>query len=91
MHQLDTSTVVMAIRVLFLGPAKDIAKTDSAVLDLRSGATVGEARHALTERFPRLSAGLTKMRLAVNQEFVADAVILRAGDELAVVPPVSGG
>jgi molybdopterin converting factor small subunit len=82
---------MMAIRVLFLGPAKDFAMVGSAALDLRSRATIGDAQRALAGRFPRLSEGLATMRIAVNQEFVADTVTLRAGDELAVVPPVSGG
>ena len=82
---------MIAITELFLGPARDFAKTDSAVLDLGAGTTVGDARRAVAERFPRLGKGLATMRIAVNQEFVADTEILRAGDELAVIPPVSGG
>ncbi len=82
---------MIAVRVLFLGPAKDFAKTDSSALDLREGATVNEARRELTKRFPQLGKGLATMRLAVNQEFVVDTEILRADDVLAVIPPVSGG
>ena len=83
--------LMISVTVLFLGPAKDLTRVESVALDLRLGATVGDARRALAERFPRLGGGLSKMRLALNQEFVVDTQVLRAGDELAVVPPVSGG
>ena len=82
---------MIAITVLFLGPAKDLTKAESASLEIGVGMTVGEARRAIAERFPRLGRGLDRMRLAVNEEFVAETRVLRAGDELAVVPPVSGG
>ena len=82
---------MISITALFLGPAKDVTKVESVALDLRMGATVGEARRTLAERFPRLGEGLSKMRLALNQEFVAETQVLHTGDELAVIPPVSGG
>ena len=82
---------MISITALFLGPAKDLTGVESVALDLRMGATVGEARRAIADRFPRLGGGLSKMRLALNQEFAAETRVLCAGDELAIIPPMSGG
>ncbi len=54
------------------------------------GATVGEAAAILSEKYPRLGSSLG-VRLAVNRTYVALDHVLADGDEVAVIPPVSGG
>ena len=44
-----------------------------------------------TTRHPALAALQAECRLAVNREFAADGRAFSAGDEIAVIPPVSGG
>jgi molybdopterin converting factor small subunit len=44
----------------------------------------------LTEAFPALSE-LAQLSIAVNGEYVIGAVVLNPGDEIAIIPPVSGG
>jgi len=79
------------VEVIFFGPARDFAKTDRVSLALNAGATVGDLRPALSERFPDLRGALPTSRFAVNEEFAADDAPLAAGDEVAMIPPVSGG
>lgn len=81
----------MNLHVLFLGPARDFAGTDRAPLSLGDGATVAEARAALKAAYPNLGPALPTIRFAVNQSFAADGAALADGDELALIPPVSGG
>ncbi len=77
--------------MLFLGPSGDFAGTDSAALELADEATISNLREVLLERFAGLRGGLDTMRLAVNEEFATDVTILRDNDEVALIPPVSGG
>ena len=80
-----------SINVLFLGPARDLAGCETASIDLPDGATVLELRSVLVDRHPRLQVGMKSIRFAVNEEFANDATVLQAGDEVALIPPVSGG
>ncbi len=81
----------MEIDVLFLGPARDLAGAETALLDVLDGTTAASIRAAIVAKFPRIKAALPTMRIAVNQSFVSDEYKLRTGDEVALIPPVSGG
>ena len=81
----------ISIQVLFLGPARDFARSESDHVDLEGGSTVAELRALLAQRYPKLAPALSTARLAVNEEFVRDDRVLLPGDVAAVIPPVSGG
>lgn len=70
---------------LFAG-LRERAGRDELELDLPEGARVGDALAAVQHLAPGVS-----LVLAVNREYADADVVLHAGDELAVVPPVSGG
>lgn len=60
-------------------------------LELPEGASVSQLQALLSERYPDVAA-LAVSRLAVNRSYVADPTqVLAAGDEIALIPPVSGG
>jgi molybdopterin converting factor subunit 1 len=75
---------------LFAAP-KQIAGCDVARLELPSQATVADLRIALVREFPRLSPMSQQLRFAVNAEYANDETRLSEQDELACIPPVSGG
>jgi molybdopterin converting factor subunit 1 len=81
----------MQIRVLFFGMLKDLMGRDNDYLDLPEGATVGEVLRRYTATIPRLKDLLPSIALSVNQEYVGPEVKLKANDEVALLPPVSGG
>ena len=62
-------------------------------LDEIAGRTVGDLRRALAEQHPRLAADLLspRVRACVNDAMVGEDFAIRAGDEVALLPPVSGG
>jgi molybdopterin converting factor subunit 1 len=60
-------------------------------LELPEGARVGAALDRLRDEYPALERGLDQARVAVNYDYVGPDFQLRPGDELAVIPPVSGG
>jgi molybdopterin synthase catalytic subunit len=78
------------ITIKFFGPAKELAGTDATSLDVPSAFTVGAVAGRLVEMYPRLGKAMG-IRLAVNRSYVALDHALKEGDEIAVIPPVSGG
>ncbi|MCH8147629.1 MAG: MoaD/ThiS family protein, partial [Planctomycetes bacterium] len=68
-----------------------MAGVESTALTLADKAGLDELRGELTARFPKIAAALPTVRFAVNQEFVGGDLALKDGDEVAVIPPVSGG
>jgi sulfur-carrier protein len=54
------------------------------------GQTVAALRQALAQRFPELE-GLNSLYIAVNNDYAAEDRVLLATDEIALIPPVSGG
>ncbi len=78
------------VTVFFFGPAKDLVGAESVRLDISNAETVGMLAGRLAESYPRLGRTLGA-RLAVNRAYVALDHVLADGDEVAVIPPVSGG
>src|SRR5438270_9346541 len=81
----------MQVRVLFFGVLKDLAGRSSDVLSLPDQAL---ARDVLTHYEQRLSTAkgmLGSIAISVNQEYARPEHKLSAGDEVALLPPVSGG
>lgn len=60
-------------------------------LSLPDGATVADARAWLVRTSPAAADLLARCAIAVNHEYATDDRVLSPGDELAVIPPVSGG
>jgi len=81
----------MKITVRYFAGHRDITGNAEEQLDLESGATVGAVWELLVERHPRLGGYSGRLLYAVNQEFATLATELHDGDELAFIPPVSGG
>lgn len=70
---------------------RERAGTGEIVREYREGATVGEIWRGLLEEFPALGGHLDGVGFAVNQEYVKEDYRPRGGDEVAFIPPVSGG
>lgn len=56
-----------------------------------SGGTVADARRLVAERHPPAATLLARSAFAVGSRYVADDALLAAGDDAAIIPPVSGG
>lgn len=81
----------ITIVVRYFAAHRDITGCSSETLTLDSGATVGALWEMLTERYPRLAGYSGRLLFAVNQEFASPDHALHDGDEVAFIPPVSGG
>lgn len=80
----------MLIHILAFGIAKDILNQQKLVVELDANRTVGDLRKNLLETHAGFSK-LGSLRFAVNEEYVEDAFALTEGDEVILIPPVSGG
>ena len=80
----------MTVNILAFGIAKDIFGGSSISLELPKSATAVDLKTALEDRYPRLKQ-LASYLLAVNNEYADDELLLTTTDEIAIIPPVSGG
>jgi molybdopterin synthase catalytic subunit len=83
----------MVLQVRLFAVLRERAGRSSLEIELAEGATVGEALRALAARNGPLGEALEAMPvvMAVNRSYVDEETTLAAGDELALIPPVSGG
>jgi molybdopterin synthase catalytic subunit/molybdopterin converting factor small subunit len=83
----------MQVRILPFGILKDWFGSSPAILELHEGATVAELLQRLAaDRSARpIAASLRGIAVSVNAEYAQPAHILREGDEVGLLPPVSGG
>jgi molybdopterin converting factor subunit 1 len=85
--------VAGGVKVLLFGAAAEraggIRQTEVAVVE--EGTTIGELWDALTELYPGLEPMRDTLAFAVNGEYARMEETVFAGDEVAVLPPVSGG
>ncbi len=81
----------MNINILGFGIAREIFGARQVSLSIVEGATVGDVKIILEKEYPRLGQLATYM-VAVNNEYASNTKpILKATDEIAIIPPVSGG
>jgi molybdopterin synthase catalytic subunit len=81
----------MRVQVLFFGMLKDIFGKSAATIELPDGATVRNVLERCESEFPDIKASLPSLALAVNQQYAGPDTKLNSGDEIALLPPVSGG
>jgi molybdopterin converting factor subunit 1 len=81
----------MRITVLFFALIRERAGASQIELNLQPDASVADAAELIGRRFPALVSLLPRTGYAVNQSYVDRTRLLSDGDELALIPPVSGG
>ncbi|MFM7140499.1 MAG: molybdopterin converting factor subunit 1 [Alphaproteobacteria bacterium] len=80
----------MRVRVLFFASLRERLGCPEVVRTLDPGATAGDLVDRLREEFPDLS-GAGRFAIAVNSDYSDAGTLLADGDEVALIPPVSGG
>ena len=83
--------MIVNLRVLLFAAARDIARRDAVAVSLSTSPTVAELRLQLARQHPELANIASRSAIAVNHEFVEDSDTIRENDEIALIPPVSGG
>jgi molybdopterin synthase catalytic subunit len=88
--QPDTLALVR-IQVLFFGLLKEVLGRASEALELPEGSTVADVLSHYESEAPKLREMLPSVALSVNQHYTGPGAVLAQGDEVALLPPVSGG
>jgi MoaE-MoaD fusion protein len=81
----------MRVRVFFFGMLKDLAGKSSDLLELPESASVADVLAHYQAHLPRLKDLLPSLAVAVNQHYAGSETKLNTDDEVALLPPVSGG
>ena len=84
-------TGIGKVRVRLFARLADVAGTRTTEVDLGEGLTAGDAYRLLCREHPDMEGLEGSLMYAVNAEYVPADHPLRDGDELALIPPVSGG
>ncbi len=81
----------MRVRIRLFARQREIAGTREVALEIAAGATIEEAWAALAALHPALAGGRPYVRFALNGEYAEPETAVEDGDEVACIPPVSGG
>jgi molybdopterin synthase catalytic subunit len=81
----------MRVQVLFFGQLKEVAGRERDTLELPEGARVSDLLRRYAEVSPGLQPYYDVMAVALNREYSEAGAALHDGDEVALIPPVSGG
>jgi molybdopterin converting factor subunit 1 len=79
------------VNVLFFGRVRELTGLQQECVELPAGATLSDLFDRYATRFPRLAEFRASLVASRNQEFAAWDTLLSAGDDIAFLPPVSGG
>ena len=85
-----TSSTKIKLKILAFGITKDILGASTIQIDLEQGATVADLKTHLIEQFPTMK-DLNSLLIAVNNEYGDENLVLTERDDVALIPPVSGG
>ena len=81
----------MRIRVLYFGILRELAGTSASDLELRDASSVKDVLDLCQKQIPKLKDMLPSIACAVNQQYAKPEVQVSEGEEVALLPPVSGG
>ena len=81
----------MTLTVRLFARARDLAGADRVAVELSAGASVADLRRRLATSHPKLADLIDRCAVAVDAEFADDDRVLTEEDEIALLPPVSGG
>lgn len=81
----------MRVDVLYFGTMKDLVDLEQETLELPDASTVEMLMSFLRARTSKQSDIWRTLAVAVNRDYAGQGTVLRDGDEVALLPPVSGG
>jgi molybdopterin converting factor subunit 1 len=81
----------MRVTVRLFARLRDIAGSAELARDIKAGATIGDVWSELTAEFPELAQYERSISSAVNADYARMDQVVSDGDEVAFLPPVSGG
>ncbi|MDH7507834.1 MAG: MoaD/ThiS family protein [Methanomassiliicoccales archaeon] len=81
----------MKVKVKFFASYREIVGQHEITMDMNQGTKLSDLIEDLKRLYPRLHGFTDPIVTSVNKKYAGDDVILKEGDEIALLPPVSGG
>ncbi|HEX8650596.1 MAG TPA: molybdopterin converting factor subunit 1 [Pyrinomonadaceae bacterium] len=81
----------MKVKVMFFGGIRDIVGTSEGELEIPPGMTARDILQRYCRDYPRFNSYAASTMIAVNLDFASPETLINDGDEIAFIPPVSGG
>ena len=81
----------MNIKVKLFAAARQAANQETLSIEIAEGATVQQLKAELGRQFPDLKRMLDHLLVAIDTEYAGEDQVLQAGQDIALIPPVSGG
>ena len=81
----------MRVRVKFFAYTREITGLKETEIEITEGTDLAGIMDMLAERFPGLRRYRKEINMAVNHEYAPEKTVVKKGDEVALLPPVSGG
>nr|AIF17559.1 molybdopterin synthase catalytic subunit (MOCS2, moaE) [uncultured marine thaumarchaeote KM3_78_A04] len=81
----------MELSIRLFALYRERAGCNTVSLQIPNGATVAELTQEVRRRFPQLAPPQVNIVVAVNAEYAETDLVLRPGDDVCLIPPVSGG
>ncbi|MFY0652587.1 MAG: MoaD/ThiS family protein [Cyclobacteriaceae bacterium] len=80
----------MKIDLVLYGIARDIAGASRLSMEFNDGVLAGDIMEQINSKYPDFKK-LKSLLIAVNDEYAEDNQVIKEGDEVVLIPPVSGG
>jgi len=81
----------MEIRIRFFAILRDLTGEGELHWKLEEGENLSRLFDRLAEKYPKITPFKSALRYAANESYVRIDYVPRAGDEIALIPPISGG
>ncbi len=83
-------TPMTSLKIKAFGITRDIVGGRELILEMKGENTVSQLRKILEEKYPDMKK-IKSLLIAINNEYADDTTLLKDDDEIALIPPVSGG
>ncbi|WP_435413971.1 MoaD/ThiS family protein [Polaribacter aestuariivivens] len=80
----------MKIQTLFFGITSDLVETNDLEITIPENSSINDFKVLLKKKYPKLE-NINSYAIAVNETYAEGNLILKEGDVVAIIPPVSGG
>lgn len=81
----------MLIKVKCFAWAYEVTGSEEIEIEIKESGKVSDLRESLSQQFPEFLGRMESIAVSINQEFAGEGSIISASDEIALIPPISGG
>lgn len=88
---MNRKKFTMIVKVLYFASTKEITGKSNEFFEIEDGLKVKDLKEKLTSRYASINFERNCIKIAVNKRYCNDDMELKEGDEVALIPPISGG